>query len=172
MRLSAEWYKRIFIIGPRRFIYVTFNALSFSSKRYSGIECLKVISRLSQTIRSISRRFNARMQYFPSRTAFREHDNVLIFAKCNPCTASVLAWRRMRRVSCESTLSPGGSVSKEREKRKPENIRAANVWSAPPSSQPPQPCRIHNIARYIVNESWNEILVRFLETTIKTVESR
>lgn len=30
----------------------------------------------------------------------------------------------MRRVSCESTLSPGGSVSKEREKRKPENHKS------------------------------------------------
>jgi len=59
--------------------------------------------------------------------AFRERDSLSIFAKCSAANAA-------RRVSCESTLSPGGSVSKEREKRKPENIRAANVWSAPSSS--------------------------------------
>lgn len=53
------------------------------------------------------------------------------------------------RVACESTLSPGGSVSTEREKRKPENIRAASVWRV--WSAPSLFC-IQSIARYLYSE--------------------
>lgn len=81
---------------------------------------------------------------------------------------TVSARRPANAVSCESTLSPGGSVSKEREKRKPENIRAASVWSAPPP-----PCRIPSIAKCSERVSQDEVLARcwLLGATIKPVES-
>lgn len=42
----------------------------------------------------------------------------LTFAKYDPYTASVSrGGEQTPRVSCESTLSPGGSVSKEREEK-------------------------------------------------------
>lgn len=77
----------------------------------------------------------------------RYYDIFNIFIKCDSCTAFVSRGdERTQGVSCES---PGGSVSKEREKRKPENIRVANVWNTAP---PPFCIQSIKRASYIVGE--------------------